>query len=157
MYHAISTYIPSENHMVGPELQATLIGSGIAVVSALAGYAFREWRNHARPFIAVTEFRGDLRLPDESEIAVPDSVVSALADAFFLEPLAARESLGQLYGVLVESEELLSRMPTIVQSLDGTIAAIRANVGDEELCAVLGDLLDPLYMDEYCLCAITGG
>jgi hypothetical protein len=133
---------------MGPELQATLVGSAVAVISGALGYAFREWRNRAKPFIAVTKFTGDVRISD-SETAVPSEVSDVLAPAFYLDQVADKVELGRINQLFDEGARMLEHGPVIRRRIDAIVSAIANNTPDATLVTLLIDLCGPSYMDEY--------
>jgi hypothetical protein len=137
-----------------PQIQSAIIGSGIAVVSAGIGYAFREWRNHARPFLAITGFEGGFR-KSNTEVQVPEEVVERLSTAFHIERLTNKEKLDRIHQTVKNAHEIQERAPTIVRRIDNILASIKASSSDETLCNFLADLFEPGYMDYYLALLLT--
>lgn len=131
------------------EVQAAVIGSGIAVVSALLGYAFREWRNHAKPFLAITGFAaGFLRSSTETEIS--KDVVSQLKGAFSIERLSAVDRIANIQSSATSAGRICEELPAAIRRIDELCELLQQSASDELIIDALADLIEPPFID-YCL------
>jgi hypothetical protein len=79
-----------------PQIQAALISTILTLTAGLLGYAFREYRNRAKPFIAITKIMGEIS-KRPTEVEVPAPIVEAIKKSFYINKLELRDSLGDLY------------------------------------------------------------
>lgn len=81
---------------MSPEIEAALITATVTVLAGGAGYLFREYRNRAKPFTAVTKVGGNFR-KGSSVIDVPEPLLDSLAGAFAINKLDSRDTLDEIY------------------------------------------------------------
>jgi hypothetical protein len=139
------------------QIDPTIVNGAIAAGSAAAGYAFREWRNHSRPFIAITGFSAGSRRAG-TEVNVADDIVKNIAGSFHLGNLTTIDTLANIGKVQQKTEEIVERAPKIVRRIESFLEAARSSSsGDHELCNPLADLFEPNYMDYYLALLLTRG
>jgi len=127
----------------------TGIGSSLlALTSGVVGYAFREWRNRAEPFVSITQIGGELRRLDK-EVALEPASVQRVAKSALLRHLRPVATLSEVQDVVEVAKAMVERAPAIVERLTNVISAIESTRADSELCHHLAELFLPEYMDSY--------
>jgi len=124
----------------------TGIGSSLlALTSGVVGYAFREWRNRAEPFVSITQIGGELRRLDK-EVALKAATVQRVTKSALLRHLRPVATLSEVQDVVEVAKAMVERAPAIVERLTNVISAIESTRADNELCHHLAELFLPEYI-----------
>ena len=121
-----------------PEITATLI----AIASAAGGYALREFRNRARPFLAIEAIDGRVQRNVDS-VAVPTDVRSALAGSFYVKELDPTEDVRAIDETWDRADDVARMWPEMRARIDRVIGAST----DDEFRAALPELLKLVFFE----------
>lgn len=125
---------------VQPEILATLL----AIVGAVLGYAFREYRNRARPFFQLTELGGDL-LKRSDQTQIEESLSHSLSSTFYIKGLDAKSTVGEVWDCWDRADDVERRWPEVRDKLD----KILASTSDDALMYSFPDLFDLKYFERW--------
>jgi hypothetical protein len=122
------------------EILAALIGLAGAVI----GYAFREYRNRARPFFQVTTVDGGmLKMLDEHE--VEESITSELEDSFYIKKIEAKCLMRDIDDRWDKADDVKRFWPQVKDHVDQVLSSTK----DESITDSLSRLLSLGQFDRW--------
>lgn len=122
------------------EITAAVVG----IFAAVIGYAFRELRNRISPFFDIITINGGL-MRFNDEIAVPQEVLDALKDSFYIADLKPESELGITYQAWDQCDDMKKVWPAVKKRIEAVLTAAT----DDDLLGSLGTLLNGNYFEKW--------
>jgi hypothetical protein len=132
---------------IQPEVLATLL----AIIGAILGYAFREYRNKVRPFFQLSELTGGLTKRSD-DVQVEQDIVDKLSNTFYIKELDQKNTLGEVWDRWDRADDVESYWPKVRDYLDKVLAATT----DEALIRSLPELFELKYFGMWMMLMLVG-
>ena len=126
----------------------------LTVLAGVAGYFFREFKNRAKPFLAIKKIEGGFRKLGQF-IEIDPKIVDRLKQAIYLKKLDNNDSLGEIYSTWEEVDKFVAYGKILLEYIDNIINAVEKNDIDV-LKKSLSKLLSIEFFGEFLVLIIDG-
>jgi hypothetical protein len=120
-----------EQYRMNPQMQSAIFAAVLSICAGVVGYFFREYRQRAKPFLALTKVTGGVRASQQL-VDVPDAILDPLNQALFINPLNPKQQLEEVEDVAYQAAVLSDNASDIRELLD---QALEATSGEDMIRA----------------------
>lgn len=126
-------------------LPPQIVAAIMALIGAVLGYIYREYRNKVQPFFQITKIDGAVNRRSDL-VAIEKSVADRLLGSQILLKISTiREKafLGEIFDVWDRADDLQRHWPTVDEAIEEVLQAS----GDDKFIGALGNLVMSPYFD----------
>lgn len=135
---------------MNPQIESAIFAGIISIIAGVVGYFFREYRQRAKPFLAITRVAGEVRAAEEL-VDLPDTIVDPLKKAVLINRLNPIQRLDEVQNATSQASILNDSHSDIRQLVDQALEAARG----EDTLKAQSSLAALLSNNAFEICILT--